>query len=66
MGLGPPVCVDCGVIGRLSEGKGWRCPNCSDDHLTGSLWLYTKEEQAIIEATTEILKENKGQAFPDK
>lgn len=66
MGLGPPVCVDCGVMGSLSEGKGWRCPNCGDKRLTGSLWLYGKNEQDAIVINTQIVRENKGPEFPDK
>lgn len=66
MGLGPPVCVDCGVIGHLSEGRGWRCPNCGDKHLTGSLWLYKTLERAQIEINTQIVEENKGHQPGDK
>lgn len=66
MGLGPPVCVDCGVIGFLEEGRGWRCPNCSSKKLDGHLWTFPKTEQMQIEINTEIAKENKGQSFPDK
>lgn len=66
MGLGPPVCVDCGVIGALSEGKGWRCPNCGDKHMTGYFWLLKKEEQEAAMINTQIIEDNKGQEFPDK
>lgn len=60
MGLGPPVCVDCGVIGYLEERKGWRCPNCSSNRLESHLWMYPKDEQREIELATKISKENKG------
>lgn len=39
MGLGPPVCVDCGVVGYLEERRGWRCPNCADSNSRSS-WKY--------------------------
>ena len=60
MGLGPPVCVDCGVIATLSEGTGWRCQNCGDTSLSKNLWMFSKDEQDSIELNTIITRENKG------
>lgn len=30
MGLGPPVCQHCKVMGELSDEKGWHCPICGE------------------------------------
>jgi hypothetical protein len=38
MGLGPPVCMKCMVIGNLSEEKGWFCEICDSRDLKGNLW----------------------------
>jgi hypothetical protein len=39
MGLGPPVCLHCRVVGELTDkavnGSGWRCPICHDRNLAG-------------------------------
>ena len=50
MGLGPPVCMKCMIIGTLGAGAfPWSCPRCHDTHLKGSLWTFTKELQKKIE-----------------
>lgn len=42
MGLGPPVCMKCRVIGELTDnnvrGSSWRCPICKDRNLEASLF----------------------------
>lgn len=79
MGLGPPVCKPCNVIGRLTK-KGdprygakteygwsfWHCPNCGTPDLTDHLWEYSKREQAVIEFRSKYLmylQEIKGEDF---
>jgi len=65
LGLGPPVCVDCGIIGALFP-EGWRCPNCNSfGSLKSHLWMYSKDEQIDIETCTKIMEENRGQLSPE-
>lgn len=52
-------------MGSLSEGRGWRCPNCGDKRLKGSLWLYNNSKQSEIEINTAIVEENKGTSTPE-
>jgi tRNA(Ile2) C34 agmatinyltransferase TiaS len=66
MGLGPPVCIDCGVIASLSEGRGWRCQSCGDTSLPKHLWMFPKDEQDEFELNTVIAKENRGLVILDK
>lgn len=69
MGLGPPVCKECNVIGDLTEKKDprygtkvrygysfWHCPNCGTAEMNGHLWEYTKRDQDVIEFRTDYLK----------
>lgn len=69
MGLGPPVCRECNVIGRLTEESDprygskvqygwsyWHCPNCGAAELNGHLWLYPVQEQETIELRSKYLK----------
>lgn len=34
MGLGPPVCQHCKVMGFLTEPRGWHCQYCGETDLT--------------------------------
>lgn len=38
MGLGPPVCEKCWVIGEWSHNNPWHCPICGSTELMASLW----------------------------
>jgi len=62
MGLGPPVCTLCMIIGTLNnEDKGhpWRCHNCGDFKLPGHLWSYTEDLQQYIQNRTTLYKGRK-------
>lgn len=61
MGLGPPVCDKCRVIGRLS-GDLWTCPVCYSRHLPNNLWEYTEEYQKLFEDNTKFIKFMKGES----
>lgn len=58
MGLGPPVCTKCMVIGKLNESAKkhpWRCPICKDWDMKGSLFTYVQSMQDIICRRTRFL-----------
>lgn len=72
MGLGPAVCESCLLFADYHSNKEypnkqgeWLCPGCGFD-CTGHFFLYKKDKQTEIEIRTNIVKENKGQWFPDK
>jgi hypothetical protein len=59
MGLGPPVCEHCFVLGTLDEKRTthpWACHICSDTKLNGSLWTYSKDLQTLIQARSNAFK----------
>jgi hypothetical protein len=70
MGLGPPVCTKCKVLGELTvksdillygaAGKYgisyWHCPICKSLDLHGNLWEYDKITQDEIDGNTRFLK----------
>ena len=53
MGLGPPVCTDCNVLGfhrnRNDYSPVWICPRCMSGKLNSSLWEYSNSIQRQIE-----------------
>jgi len=55
MGLGPPVCTKCMVIGQLSGGT-WVCPVCYSVRLGNHLWEFTEEYQKRFEDNTKFMK----------
>lgn len=61
MGLGPPVCVDCKLVMRLSSGgkPPWHCPLCKRNSGQGqqrmNLWELPAGEQAFYEDHTDRL-----------
>ena len=59
MGLGPPVCTDCRVIGEII-GDTWTCPMCYSIRLGSHLWEYTKEYQQQFEANTRFARFMRG------
>ena len=59
MGLGPPVCNRCMLIGRhnsKTQTHPWRCPCCGDYDLKGSLWGYLTETQKLIEVRSRLFE----------
>lgn len=60
MGLGPPVCTKCQVIGEL-KGDTWSCPVCYTIALGSHLWEFTEEYQKRYEDNTKFIKFMKGQ-----
>ncbi len=52
MGLGPPVCKSCMIIGTLREnaehGPPWVCASCMTIDLGTNLWNYPNNQQDII------------------
>ena len=69
MGLGPPVCTNCMVIGVLTGkndplygiqveyGKSyWHCPICESPELNGNFWEYDSDIQNEIEGNLIFLK----------
>lgn len=56
MGLGPPVCNDCYLIGSQHHDteRPWRCPRCKDFNLKGHLWSFTSETQTLIQYRTRL------------
>lgn len=73
MGLGPPVCKKCKVIGSITvEGDPlygikvpwgtsyWHCPICRSPDMEGHLFEYTDDQQDDLEGNTLFLKFMKG------
>jgi len=73
MGLGPPVCTKCKVIGVVTPkddprygatvpwgASYWHCPICDTPKLDNHLWEYPQEQQDEIEGNTLFLKFMKG------
>ena len=65
MGLGPPVCKKCMVIGQLTPADDprygvnvpwgasyWNCPICDSAELESNLWEYSDDVQDEIEGNT--------------
>lgn len=62
MGLGPPVCTLCMILGTLNnqdKGHPWRCHNCGDFKLPGHLFSYTEDLQEYIRNRSKLYKERK-------
>ena len=73
MGLGPPVCKKCMVIGNYTPDSDprhgakvrygnsyYHCPICGSPELDGHLWEYTDDQQDDIDGNTRFLKFMKG------
>ena len=69
MGLGPPVCTTCKVIGVLTEktdprygasvsygSSYWHCPICGSPELPSNFWEFDCNSQNEIEGNTIFLK----------
>ena len=69
MGLGPPVCTKCMVIGVLTDENDprygirvkygssyWHCPVCESPELISNLWEYDSDTQFEIESDTIFFK----------
>ena len=61
MGLGPPVCQKCMVIGQLM-GDTWTCPSCYSVRMGSHLWEFTEDYQKRFEDNTKFLKFMKGES----
>jgi hypothetical protein len=60
MGLGPPVCEKCWVIGEFRHNDNpWYCPICGSTKLKASLWS-CGVSQAELEGNLRFLKFMKG------
>ncbi len=62
MGLGPPVCERCQVIGELSPHvvpTFWRCPICFNDEMKWSAWSCGIDAEEL-ESNLRFLKFMKG------
>lgn len=62
MGLGPPVCLKCNLIGFLDNNAvshPWRCFNCGDFDLKASLWTLNQDFQKVIESRSKLFKQRK-------
>ena len=64
MGLGPPVCMDCMMLGAYNEAgnPSWWCVKCKkslDRDYRGSLFTLTDQELAQVDANcgTKLLEE---------
>lgn len=61
MKLGPPVCLDCLVIGsntNLLPGHQWMCPICYSLQLKGSLLTFTTEFQTLVKSRSKLFTDN--------
>lgn len=59
MGLGPPVCNTCMLVGKLydkSKKHPWRCIRCRDFDLKGSLLGLVSHTQRIVKVRTEVFE----------
>lgn len=59
MGLGPPICNNCLLIGitdKNAKEHPWRCPCCGDFNLKGSLFTLIAPTQKIVEIRTKIFE----------
>ncbi len=65
MGLGPPVCEPCMIVGTLTEHKPfpWRCLHCGAVELKSHLWNFIKPTQELIEARTNLVKDRQIMDF---
>ena len=55
MGLGPPVCLNCMLMGSFSEQKRWYCGGCGEKSLRHSLWEQDQSTQDKIEENTRFI-----------
>ena len=63
MGLGPVVCPSCMIYAHApieQHWHEWRCPSCGTDVLE-YLWLFTEEEQKIINSNSKFYRFVQGQ-----
>lgn len=66
MGLGPPVCEDCWLIGKYNpnvdfpekQGK-YICENCGES-CESSVWIYPHDDQCMIMFNSKVSRENRG------
>lgn len=61
MGLGPLVCDECRVFAQDRStnqwgGYRWLCPSCGNEDVLEYLWMYTEEQQRIIENNTKFYR----------
>lgn len=58
MGLGPPVCIQCMIIGKSTNYKDrpWSCPSCLDFNLKGSLFTNITQMQQLLKIRSEIFE----------
>ncbi len=58
MGLGPPVCNPCMILGSHTEHKEfpWRCLHCGSMELKRHLWEFIKPTQELIEARSRLIE----------
>lgn len=68
MGLGPCYCLECEVFAiyipnseNPNKQGNWVCPH-NEYHNIGNTW----DVDGRISLITQIMKENRGQVFPDK
>ena len=61
MGLGPPVCNDCGLIFAFNNTtKEWYCIKCDNSDVTTCLWdMDTDKINEYVENTKKYTEENK-------
>lgn len=71
MGLGPPVCQKCKLLGWYTpndnpykQGK-YLCRMCGEECLD-NLWFHPKQIQDIIERDSNLYEEILRWSFPDK
>lgn len=57
MGLGPPVCLECLVVGELTRrlpGHAWSCPICGSVKMKGSLLTFTSSFQHMLKTRSRL------------
>lgn len=54
MGLGPPVCINCMLVGTLRNNKLY-CNGCGDQNILTHLWELDYKTQETIEANTRFM-----------
>lgn len=59
MGLGPPVCERCRVIGNLNAEQRWICPICGNPDMQWHAWSCGIDEEEL-EGNYQFLKFMKG------
>lgn len=65
MGLGPPVCIKCLIIGHNGEWL-WYCPKCHSTNLKHNLAEFMPELQKIIGCRSDIIDSNEKTKLLEK